>query len=303
MIHSQYYSSIQKIESHWRAPLEELLAREIPCLQWLEERDQNIDRNAHYDLFFHKDCLVGLLRRVARQLPHSPKKSFWRRSPQQKWLNLHSPGSSGHGLIYSPQYELPMSDQVLSIINQQKNYDLIQLTVPGNLSLAFPYRVKVTPWQENNILIKKQNYSDYLASLPPPLMQKIQQEKNSLHSQPRYQIITTESLSGPLKEKIQRHPFLSCYTKIPAKFLTLHDQYRPLTVAAYLLGNQNQAFVDIIFNLDVQENSCFHHLVLQEVIKEFFLSPAQTLRPFHILNWPRSLQNDLPLLAVLPQLQ
>ena len=314
MICHKFYSNIEHIEPELHIPLEELLGQEIPNLEWLKEKDQCMPQDTGYGLFFDEkdqDRPVGFLRTVSRQLATPVKKSLLHRLlnpiPWQKWLNIQSPGISGHGLICRPEYEFPVIDKVLSMINTKVNgdYDLIQLTVPPHLSFDFPYRAKATRWKENNILDKKgKGYSDYFSSLPSPLRDQLHSEQKLLQSHPQYQIVSAQHLGGlwqkgqahnALDQKIRHHPFMACYKNIAGKFLALCYDNRPLTIAVSLQGTQGQTFADIIFNIDSLVNSSFHHLILERVITEFYQSgQGQTLRFLNTLNWPQDLQRDLP---------
>ena len=314
MIAHYRYSAIAHIEQKWHRPLAKLLCQEAPNLQWLQKKDQLSHSPISYYLFFatnpHRP--VGLLRLLERELTTTPKKSLLHRvfdpSPPttQRWLNIHSLGASGHGLVLCPQHENMVVDAVLSIINNKakSHYHLIQLTVAEDLVFDFPFRANTTTWKRYNLYPKKhKNYATYLQSLSSKLLAKLKKDRLQLQSNPHYQITTGRQLHqlfcpGDTQKtalsQLMRHLALACYQKVTAHFFALCYHHTPLTIAIYQEGVEGQSFGELIFNLDAQFNSTFHHLMLQKIINQFYHSPqAQQLRLFNTPNWPQGLRRDL----------
>ncbi|MCY4644013.1 MAG: hypothetical protein OXB88_05290 [Bacteriovoracales bacterium] len=318
MLYHTVYSSLAEIPLPCRPLLEELLSREYPSLQWLEERDRLDGLRAHYYLFFKEgsDRPVGFLRPMVRELVSSTKTSFFHRliSPpaRQKWLNIQSPGADGHGLIFDPLIEHELIPKVLHLIVEKtkSDYDLIQLTVQGHLSFDFPFRAVTTEWKKNNILIKQyDDYESYRLSIPDILRNKIELEEKVFTSQSHYEIISAESFSDLFRQNElsktvfsnHRHPFLTYARKTRGHFWALFYEGRLLTLSVLTLGKGGQAFGDMAFNLDFEINSSFARLMFQKLIQKFYqLEGSKALRLLGILNWPGKLQGDLASFGLTP---
>ena len=217
-------------------------------------------------------------------------------------------------LIFSPGYEKEGIQKVLSIINGRVRnyYDLIQLTVPPSLHFPFPCDSTTSEWKEYKSLKKNyDSYEHYLKSIPPHLQAVLQREKESFHSQrPSYEVVKAQRFHQLFAKNEQRqktlqrmenHLFLACYKNITAQYMAIYYEDKLLTFGAYLPGVKEQAFGDIIFNLDREMNSQFHNLALQELIQIFYSeNQKEEFHFFNTLNCPQSLQESLPHLHFAP---
>ena len=314
---TRIYPDIDHIPQELQLAVGELLYREIPCLAWLQKKDQLHHRKTLYHLFFPQGSSIpsGLLRLTTRTFTDTRKRSSLLQklliSPAtpETWIGIQSPGVSGHGVIFSPQSDEAQSIQmILTTLNvmMKEHRGLIQLTLPPSLSLPLTYRAQETEHCEFKILSKS------LCPLPQELKNKIAGEKKLMDANKDYKLVNgaswgellqhcSPSTQSSLEQKMESYLNLNCYKDLCVQYIVLLHNERPLTIAPFTKGEKGQAFAEVLLNLDGEINSPFTLLILQELINIFDNDPLlQDLSLINTFNFPQDLKKNLPLFNFTP---
>ncbi len=295
MIIVDAYSSIENIEIEFHKPLEELLAKEVPSLEWLGARDRLADAQTLYYIFFGEgqNRPVGLMRLCEKLMTTTAPKGILKlfvKSKNYHWLNVETPGTNTFGLIVDPRYQDEVIDKVKEIISSktQSSFELIQLNCSRLISIDFPFQAKKIDWSKNNHLVKQSSeFKDYLLGLNTHVKDSYKLEEETLLNKRNYTFIEAgnfkdlfrgSELKNESYMRCLKHPLIGVYKNIKGSFQALYLDDKLISFGVLIEGCKGNSFLDVFFNLDSEINSSFNLYFILGLIKRFYEEGQGKLR-------------------------
>lgn len=295
---TQKFNSVNEIDPEFIAPLEGLLAENIPSFEYIKNSEKLADENIkfNYYLFFGHQTNAPIGFAQIKLVKDAPKKGSiikklnpFKKIPRE--VNENSalwniPGARKEGIVFNPKYSNYVGEKTTEVftdileredVYKEKIY-FSEIYSKSLSSQKIP--MTITPSEETVIdflLKNKSSYQEYLSGLTKDFHKDIIQTWKFVQRELGFKMGEYNTLKEVFHYKdkgVQQHKEVMSHKKIglynfdetEITYLTFETAYEVKSLALYIKGKNSYAFYDtIIFDETLPE--LIPH---QQVLNHFF---------------------------------